>query len=60
MAPDPFLETYDELDHSIAEMTVEEFSSNRDYFIWNAIDHMLEYEDSESYDSNDEEPEHGN
>jgi hypothetical protein len=55
-----FANAYCELSESPAEIGRDEFVENDNYFLWNAIDFMLEYEDEESYDTNDEEPEHGN
>jgi len=49
-----FLETYEELDDPIAKLSKDEFVGNDDYFIWDAIDNILEYEDIDSYDTNDE------
>jgi len=49
-----FLETYDELSDRTAKLSEEEFIANDDYFIWNAIDNILKYEDIDSYDTNDE------
>ena len=49
-----FLELYEELDDPTAKLSEEEFIANDEYFIWNAIDNILEYEDIDSYDTNDE------
>ncbi len=55
-----FLKSYDELDTPNARLSKEEFCKNNDFFIWNAIDEILEDKDMKEWDSNNEELEDGN